>query len=161
MKNRKYTNEQFVEAVASSTSIRQVLGKLGLKQAGGNYASTKDRIKFLNLDTSHFKGQAWNKGMKIPSQNQRSLEEILVKNSPHKQSHSLKLRLIKANLLINECAICSTSIWLEQPLSLHLDHINGVRSDNRIENLRLLCPNCHSQTDTYCGRNIGKTICGR
>jgi 5-methylcytosine-specific restriction endonuclease McrA len=70
----------------------------------------------------------------------------------------LKKRLLRAGLLGAKCSIteCGLSTWLGRPIALHLDHINGDRRDNRVENLRLLCPNCHSQTDTYAGRNIKK-----
>jgi hypothetical protein len=155
-KSRKYTDEQFVKAVASSTSVRQTLKMLGLREAGGNYHSIQSRCKAMGLNTDHWTGQGWSKGRTVPSYTRRNLGEILIENSPHKQSHSLKLRLIKEGILINECAICTTRDWLDKPLSLHLDHINGIRNDNRLTNLRLLCPNCHSQTETYCGRNIGK-----
>ncbi len=82
----------------------------------------------------------------------RPLEEILIVNSPHSNSHTLRLRLIKCELLKNECAICALTHWQNRPLSLHLDHVNGNNRDHRLENLRLLCPNCHSQTESYCRR---------
>lgn len=88
-----------------------------------------------------------------PSQ---SFSKILVRNSTFTSTHHLKNKLIKAGLLPVVCAICSLKpVWEDKLLILHLDHINGVRSDNRIENLRLVCPNCHSQMDTYCGKNKG------
>ena len=64
--------------------------------------------------------------------------------------------LVVAGLLIDECAECGISEWRGRKLVLHLDHINGIGDDNRIENLRLLCPNCDSQSATYCGRNMRK-----
>ena len=66
---------------------------------------------------------------------------------------SLKKRILRAGLLKNECYICGLKEWLNKPIVLQLDHINGNNKDNRIENLRLLCPNCHSQTSTWCGKN--------
>ena len=65
----------------------------------------------------------------------------------------LKERLVKEGILEYKCAECGISKWNNKPLSLHLDHINGINNDHRIENLRFLCPNCHSQTDTYAGKN--------
>lgn len=81
------------------------------------------------------------------------IESVLVENNP-KHTNWLKNKILKAHLLPKECAICHIAEWLGNPLSLQLDHINGVRDDNRLENLRLLCPNCHSQTDTFAGKNI-------
>jgi hypothetical protein len=78
--------------------------------------------------------------------------EMLVENSTAGR-HNLKSRLLNAGMLKNKCYICGISEWLEKPLALDLDHINGINNDNRLENLRLLCPNCHSQTHTYRGRN--------
>jgi len=155
-KPRKYQEYQLIEAVATSRSIAQVLTQLGLKPAGGNYATIRLKVSELELDTTHWKGQGWNKGLNVPSFTRRDLVDILVENSPHKQSHSLKLRLIKEGLLLERCNECGLIDWQQKPISFHLEHINGIHNDNRIENLQLLCPNCHSQTDTYCGKNIGK-----
>ncbi|MGH2584808.1 MAG: HNH endonuclease [Dehalococcoidia bacterium] len=73
----------------------------------------------------------------------------------------LKKRLLAAGLLQNRCEICGITEWLGRLLTLHLDHMNGKNDDDRLENLRLLCPNCHSQTDTYCGGNVGKAVSRR
>lgn len=153
-KQRKYTDEQFIEAVKSSTSVRQVLSKLGLKEAGGNYAITKQRIKKLGLDISHFTGPAWNKGKKIGPK--RPLEDYTSNKHPI-ISHRLKIRLLKEQVFLHQCSVCNLTEWLNKPIPLELDHINGNHEDNSIENLRLLCPNCHAQTDNYRGKNIGKT----
>lgn len=69
--------------------------------------------------------------------------------------HTIKERIVKDNLIPYECAECHTDQWRGKKLTLHLDHINGINNDNRLDNLRFLCPNCHSQTDTYCGKNNG------
>ena len=83
-----------------------------------------------------------------------SLEEILIENSSYTNRTRLKIRLLKEHLIEYKCAICGNKgEWNNQPLTLQLDHINGINNDNRIENLRFLCPNCHSQTETYSGRN--------
>jgi 5-methylcytosine-specific restriction endonuclease McrA len=75
-------------------------------------------------------------------------------SSPKRNRKHVKMRLIKAGLLANSCRLCGLSDWQGQPLNMHLDHVNGIRNDNRLENLRMLCPNCHSQTATYGGRNV-------
>jgi len=148
----KYTEEDFINAVKSSTSIRQVLKKLGLKEAGGNYTIAKTRIKNLGLETSHFKGQAWNKGKTLGPR--KSVKEFLTIDRIHPyQSYKLKNRLLQEGIKNHQCECCGIKEWNGKPAPLELDHINGVNYDNRLENLRILCPNCHAQTDTYRGKN--------
>lgn len=81
------------------------------------------------------------------------LEEILAGDHPYYQTLKLKKRLVKEGIFENKCSSCEIDMWQGKEISLQLDHINGDNSDHRKENLRLLCPNCHSQTDTWCGRN--------
>src|SRR6266511_923986 len=86
------------------------------------------------------------------------LEEVLVENSTYSRFH-LKRRLLASGTLKNECAVCGQGqVWMGQPLAMVLDHINGVPNDNRLENLRMLCPNCNSQTATYCAKNYMRQI---
>lgn len=134
--------------------MARVLLEIGLRPAGGNYKTIKRRIKELALDTSHFRGQAWNKGIpsKIPK---RPLEEILVLGSTY-QTSRLRKRLIEAGLKAARCEVCNGSDWMGRAIPLEVDHLNGNNTDNRLENLRLLCPNCHAQTATYRGKNKRK-----
>lgn len=74
-----------------------------------------------------------------------------------KSRQNIKRRLILAGILENRCELCGISEWRGKPLSIQIDHINGVRDDNRLENLRMLCPNCHSQTDTFAGYNRARS----
>lgn len=145
-----YTEEQIKNAVKNSFSWRQVLIKLGFSSnAGGNYKTIQNKAKNLKIDTSHFKGMGWN--LKGTARN--AIRNMFVKGI-FRNSENVKQRLLKEHLVKNECSICrNEGIWLEQNLVLELDHINGDRSDNTVDNLRLLCPNCHSQTISFRGRN--------
>lgn len=79
----------------------------------------------------------------------------LLSSAARNRSH-IKKRLLAARLVENRCQRCRHAEWLGKPLTIHLDHINGIKNDNRLENLRMLCPNCHSQTLTFSGRNVGR-----
>jgi len=153
MRKRSWTVEQLKKAIKSSYSYRSVLGKLGLKEAGGNYSQIKKYITEYNLDIKHFKGRAWNKGLKGIGKPLIPLQKILVKNSSF-QSFKLKKRLFKEGLKPQYCEKCG---WkkrsIDGRLPLELDHINGDSRDNRLKNLRILCPNCHSLQLTHRGRN--------
>lgn len=153
---RSWNNADLAKAVSSSGSYRQVLMKLGLRAAGGNYEQVKKYIKELGLNVNHFHGKLWNKGKKMNFTPRINLKNILIKNSNF-QSHKLKNRLFTAELKQQKCEICG---WNKQSkdgrIPLELDHINGDRHDNRIGNLRILCPNCHSLQPTHRGRNIKK-----
>ena len=157
MKLRKYSLEQLTEAVAQSLSMAQVLKRLNVRVAGGNYTTLKKAIKHFDLDASHFRGKGWNRGdhsgILKSHRKSLSLTEVLVENSYY-LSNRLKKRLIKAGIKQHKCECCEIVEWNGKPAPIELDHINGVRTDNRLENLRILCPNCHAQTKTYRGRNI-------
>ena len=156
---RNYTDQDITDAVASSESVAGVLRLLGLKPAGGNYKTMNAKIAALGLDTSHWTGKGWNRGDKMGLSRYRkviSLEEALVENSTYVSTSNLKKKLINAGLFEKKCYNCGLDTWLDRPIPLELEHRNGVNNDNRIENLTLLCPNCHALTDTYRGRNIGK-----
>ena len=153
MSRRKWTDEQLIQAIQENQSIAGVITQLGLKPAGGNYATINNKIKELQLDTSHFTGQGWNLGLKFKPNKPKPLEEILVKDSNY-QSYKLSKRLINEGLKENKCECCGITTWMDKPIKLELHHVNGNHSDNRIENLQMLCPNCHSYTDNYRGKNI-------
>jgi hypothetical protein len=152
MKKKQYTNQDFIESVKNSVSISQVLQKINLRPVGGNYSTAKRKILLLNLDTSHFTGQGHLKGKNHNWGKKIPLKDILVEKSTYNNTTHLKDRLIKEGLLKKHCYKCGLNEWLGEILSLELDHINGNRFDNRMENLTILCPNCHSLTDTYRGR---------
>lgn len=158
MKRRLWTPGELQKAVSSSTSIRQVIYKLGLIPAGGNYDQVKKYISEQELSIGHFTGQAWNRGLKGVGKPRLSLENILVANSTF-QSYKLKRRLFAEGVKTPTCEECG---WAEKAveghLPLELDHINGDRHDNRLENLRILCPNCHSLKPTHRGKNRKKKM---
>ena len=130
--------------------------RLGLRPAGGNYFILKRRIADYQISTDHLKGHGWSRGMRIERKPKHSLAEVLVKNSPY-PSYKLKRRLFAAGLKSPWCEECG---WAQEAedgrVPLELDHINGERQDNRLENLRILCPNCHSLKVTHRGLNIRK-----
>jgi hypothetical protein len=125
--------------------------RLGYEPSGGMHRFIRQKINNLGLETDHFVGQAWAKGQKrrgprVP------LSEILVENSTYTSNADLRKRLIAEGLRPAHCQGCGIDSWLNEPLPLHLDHINGDHTDNRLENLRILCPNCHALTPTWCRR---------
>jgi hypothetical protein len=155
MPKRSYTDAALREAVASSTSVRQVLLRLNLAGAGGNYAGIAARIQDLGIETSHFKGQGWRKGSDNPVVPARPLAEVL-REGTCVQSYKLKRRLLTAGLKSRRCESCRKVRWLGHPIPLELHHINGDQKDNRLDNLRLVCPNCHALTSNYRGKKLAK-----
>jgi hypothetical protein len=156
---RRHTDQALVAAVCSSCSIAQVLKLLGLSPTGANYKAMHAHFSRLRLDTSHFTGQGHLKGKQHSWTACRPLIDILVENSTYGVTSHLKARLLREGLLVNRCSECnSPPLWQGKPLVLILDHKNGNRSDNRLENLRLLCPNCNSQQPTFAGKNKGRYV---
>jgi 5-methylcytosine-specific restriction endonuclease McrA len=153
MENKIYklSDEQFVELLKKSSTISEVLFKLGYTTKGNSwgYSQIKRRMTDLNLDHSIFKGKSYLSNKKT---DKISEKDILRENCKHQRT-VLRRYIIKNNLIPYKCAICGCTEWQGKTLSLELDHINGINNDNRLENLRFLCPNCHSQTSTYGSRN--------
>lgn len=144
---RSWTDTDLETAVKSSKTKSEVLKKLGLKSRNsGNFQSVDYHIRRLNLNISHFSESI----IGHPIGPRRDLKEVLVKNNDNYVStHHLKIRLIKIGFLKEKCSICGITEWYGRKLSLHLDHIDGDRQNCEMNNLRLLCPNCHSLTPTY------------
>lgn len=126
---------------------------------GGATANLKKKIEEFGIDISHFKGHGWSKGLtkencsSLKREEQYSFEELFQSNSniPRK---TIRRYIIRYNILEYCCKFCGNKgEWLGKIMSLELDHINGVNNDNRLENLRWLCPNCHAITETYSGKN--------
>jgi hypothetical protein len=148
-----FNENEFRKVIHNSFSIASVCRKLNIRPCGGNYKTIHKKIKDWNINTSHFTGKGWNIGLKFKPNPPQNLSEILIENSSYMSIYKLKNRLIKEGLKEDKCEICGISEWLNKPISLELDHINGNNMDHRLENLRILCPNCHSQTSTHKGRN--------
>lgn len=143
------TKEELEKIINESKTLAEVMYKLGYSGNRGNsIKGLKNYLDELNIDYSKYINNFY-----AYSHPQNELKDILVENSSYSNMTRLKKRIINAGLLKNECYICGINEWQNKPLVLQLDHINGNNRDNRIENLRLLCPNCHSQTDTWCGKN--------
>jgi 5-methylcytosine-specific restriction endonuclease McrA len=147
-----WSDEQLIIAVKNSNKLSEVIRKLGFKTYGANTRTIKKHIVKLNLDISHFitrkeqLAEARSMIKIISNEDFFTLNEIDRKH--------IKKRIIDQNLIEYKCQRCSITTWEGEKLSLHLDHINGINNDNRLENLRFLCPNCHSLTDTYCGKKL-------
>lgn len=145
------TDEEFQKVIKESQSYAECCRKIGYSDKG-RYGpdQIKKRCVELNISTEHF--SSTNAARKASTK--YTLDEILVENSTYANISRLKSRLINEDRLKYVCAICGNNgFWNNQPLTLTLDHINGKHLDHRIENLRFLCPNCHSQTETFSGKN--------
>ncbi len=157
MVNRIYelTDEQFISLIKESINISEVLFKLGYTVKGNSwgYSQIRKRMEELKLSFNDFKGRsAFYDSVKKKTINPLKL---FSSNSKHARA-TLRRIIITDSLLPYKCAICGIKEWNNKTLSLELDHINGINNDNRLENLRFLCPNCHSQTTTYGSRNQQK-----
>ena len=155
---RRRTKEEFESAVRQSLSIAGVCRYLGIKPSGGNYKIIHNALKEYSIDTSHFTGQGWNRGLTFKPFKETPLSAILTQGSSY-QSYKLKNRLLKEGIKENICESCKLQTWMGRTIPLELHHINGDNTDNRIENILLLCPNCHALTSSYRGKNKHKDNC--
>ena len=145
----KQVNKQELEQIVKkSFSYADVCRALEVPPRGSYYTTIKKLIK--DLDISHFNKGAWNKGRKIKSASYQKapIQQVLIENSPHTNSGKLRVRLIKEGLKESKCEVCGCTE------SLELHHINGNHQDNRLENLQILCANCHRKTDNFRGKGI-------
>lgn len=154
----KPSPEEFRKIMSESKNYTDALARFGLKQAGGNHRTLKNRIEEEDVDVNHFEAGAREASMMAVQRGKTLLSEILVEKSTYNRSH-LKTRLLDEDILKNECYECGQQgTWNGMPLKMVLDHVNGVSDDNRIWNLRMLCPNCNSQQPTFAGRNQNKVV---
>jgi Zn finger protein HypA/HybF involved in hydrogenase expression len=141
----KNTNEQIIEVCKDARSMSEAAAKLQM-----HFNTFKKRA----LELGVYKPNQSGKGISKPNGSKIELEEILDGKHPQYQTNKLRIRLIKEGIKQHECESCEIKDWMNNPISLELDHIDGDRTNHRLENLRILCPNCHSQTLTYRGKNI-------
>jgi hypothetical protein len=132
---RSYTDEDVIEAAKKSKSIATLLKAIRLKPAGGNYIHIKKTIQRLKIDTSHWTGQGWNKDQQLKDWSKYT-------RAIHLKKHLIKVRSHK-------CEKCSLTHWLNSDIVLEVHHIDGDRTNNELNNLQLLCCNCHATTDNW------------
>lgn len=150
MKNEKYNEDGFRKLVNESDNLTDIARKLGLNPHCGNRNTIKKYINMYNINTSHFRID-YSKRILV---NKMSLENILTSKSTYNRTH-LKKRLFDCGLKKPICEICGQDEnWRDKHMSMILDHINGINDDNRIENLRIVCPNCNATLPTHCGKNM-------
>ena len=151
MGRMKYTVEDVKKAVEISKSLAGALRRLGIRPVGGNYRTLNRLISENNISTSHFTGQGWNVGLQFKPNVGVPDNEIFKEGSAYKCSWRLRERY-KSFTGKNACDNCGLADWLGNPIPLEIHHVNGNNTDNRLENLQLLCPNCHALTNYYRGR---------
>lgn len=153
----KFSREEIQEFFDISSTISEILILIGLTNRGSNFKTLKCRTVEDNIDLTLFKINK-SKNRKPRRYKNFNLDDVLIEKSTYSR-HSLKRRLLELGKLINKCVECGIGpIYNNRPLSLQLDHINGICDDNRLSNLRILCPNCHSQTESFAGKNIKKPM---
>lgn len=144
----KVSDDEFSRIISSSKTYTEILEKFGLKNRGSNHKTVKKRIALLGL---RFNSRGYNKA--LSDFRKKPLSHYLKTGSIVSNTY-LKKRLINEGVLEEKCAVCGLApMWNGRHLSLHLDHKNGDPTDNELKNIRLVCPNCHSQTDNYCGKS--------
>lgn len=144
-----FTKDTIQEVVSVSKSKREAIISLGMNdKATNSYKVLQYYVDLYEIDTSHFQGRN-----RTYLTRRISLDDILVGDHPLYSPWHLKNRLVKEGVFEWKCSECALTEWRGQPIPLDIDHINGVSYDHRLENLRLLCRNCHAQTDTFCGKN--------
>ena len=154
MRKSIYTEELLIDAVKTSTTWSEVCRKIGVKPATGSQTYIRKRAILLDLDTTHFLGKSWSRGKTF---SKRPIEDYLKIDGKFIGSDALKKRLINEGLKDSKCENCKLSSWLKIPIPIELHHINGDRNDNRLENLQILCRNCHGITENYAGRKLKRS----
>lgn len=147
----RYTKELLQEKIKDCYSIAELCRRLGLQPKGSNYRTIKIKLQEFDIDFSHFTGQRWNTNAANPVYRGKYLPNLCEHSSL--SSSKVKELVYRLDLKENKCEKCGISTWQNQSIVCELHHINGDSTDNRLENLQILCPNCHSQTDNFRSRN--------
>lgn len=147
----KYTKELLQEKINGCYSFAELCRRLGLKPEGSNPKTVRRKLEEFGIDYSHFTGQRWNTNTDNLVYRGKYLPNLCEHSSL--SSSNVKELVYRLGLKENRCEKCGISTWKDQPIVCELHHINGDSTDNRIENLQILCPNCHSQTDNFRSRN--------
>ncbi len=154
---KRWSDEDLRLAVSTSDSIAEVCGKLQLNLEGGSHSHVRNHIVRMGLDTTHFQRVRQSQALEAARAKRRLTADQVLCEKSHVKSGKLSLYVQKFRLLPYVCADCgNTGSHNGKVLVLQIDHINGVHDDNRLHNLRFMCPNCHSQTTTFAGRNCRK-----
>lgn len=152
------SKEELLSMINDSNTINEVLRKIGVLGRGSNHKTFKKKCEKEGIDLSELRSRITEYYKQRPVVVAKSFDDVLVEDSSYSPG-SIKRRLLKAGILKNICAECGLgTTWNKKQMTLIMDHINGVHTDNRLENLRMLCPNCHSQTNTYAGRNAIRPV---
>lgn len=154
----KFSTEELREILNSSNTQTEALKKLGYSSLRSTYClieaiHNKGLEPEFNALKERSRNLLKNRTVKIPKTFEISKESLFRENSPYERN-VVRHRILRDNLIEYKCSECGITEYNNKPISLQLDHINGVNNDNRLENLRWLCPNCHSQTETYAGKNV-------
>jgi len=151
---RNYTRQEIEQYVKESYSWSTLSQKLGYSKCGSSYITLQSMIQELNLDISHFTGQGWLSGKTYESDRYVPFNEYI--KSKNVQTNKIRKKLLREGLKEHICECCKNTLWNNVPIPLEVHHKDGNKENNNIENLQLLCPNCHALTDNYKGKNIHK-----
>lgn len=150
------SKEEAEKIVKECYSIADFCRKVGWQPRGDNYKVFHKYVKQYNLDTSHFTGKRTNLGNLL---NVGISKEEFFKKDKLIKAYDIRKKIFKEGLKENKCEICGLTEWLNNPIQLQIHHIDGDHMNNEIENIQLLCPNCHSQTENFAGRKNKKNKC--